>query len=40
MRIKTLFLENFGNYENRTFEFFEGLNILYGKNGAGKTNAL
>lgn len=40
MRIKTLFLENFRNYENRTFEFFEGLNILYGKNGAGKTNAL
>ena len=38
MKIKKLFLQNFRNYENETFTFSEGLNVLFGKNGQGKTN--
>ena len=38
MKIKKLFLQNFRNYENETFEFSDGLNVLFGKNGQGKTN--
>ncbi|MCD8201417.1 MAG: DNA replication/repair protein RecF [Clostridia bacterium] len=40
MFIKSLSLENFRNYEGETFSFGEGLNILYGKNGQGKTNCV
>lgn len=38
MRIKTLTLTNFRNYERETFTFGEGLNVLFGKNAQGKTN--
>jgi DNA replication and repair protein RecF len=38
MQIKNLSLQNFRNYENETFNFSEGLNILFGKNAQGKTN--
>ena len=38
MLIKKLTLENFRNYENETFEFADGLNILTGRNAQGKTN--
>lgn len=38
MRIKNLTLTNFRNYEKETFEFSEGLNVLFGKNAQGKTN--
>ena len=40
MRIKSLYLENFRNYSRQTFGFSEGLNVICGENGAGKTNAL
>lgn len=40
MRIKSLYLENYRNYEKQTFVFSEGLNVICGANGAGKTNAL
>ena len=38
MQIKKLFLQNFRNYEQETFEFSDGLNVLFGKNAQGKTN--
>lgn len=38
MQIKKLFLQNFRNYEKQTFDFSEGLNVLFGKNAQGKTN--
>lgn len=38
MKIKKLFLQNFRNYERESFEFSDGLNVLFGKNGQGKTN--
>ncbi len=38
MRIKKLNLQNFRNYEDETFEFGEGVNVLVGKNAQGKTN--
>lgn len=38
MQIKKLFLHNFRNYESEEFTFSEGLNVLFGKNGQGKTN--
>lgn len=38
MVIKKLTLHNFRNYEDETFTFSEGLNVLTGKNAQGKTN--
>lgn len=38
MIIKNLTLRNFRNYENETFRFSEGVNVLSGKNAQGKTN--
>ena len=38
MLIKKLFLQNFRNYEREEFTFSDGLNVLFGKNGQGKTN--
>lgn len=40
MRLKSLKLINFRNYEEATIEFSPGINILVGNNGAGKTNIL
>ena len=38
MVIKKLTLRNFRNYEEETFLFSDGLNVLSGKNAQGKTN--
>ena len=38
MYIKNLQLNNFRNYENESFEFSDGINILSGDNAQGKTN--
>jgi DNA replication and repair protein RecF len=38
MQIKKLILHNFRNYESEEFAFSDGLNVLFGKNGQGKTN--
>ena len=40
MQIKKLFLQNFRNYENEKLELSDGVNIICGNNGMGKTNAL
>lgn len=40
MRIRSLELENFRNYERTDLAFSGGINIICGKNGAGKTNIL
>ncbi len=38
MFIRSLTLKNFRNYEEETFSFDGGINVLYGKNAQGKTN--
>jgi len=38
MRVKWLKLNNFRNYDNQFVEFFDGINLISGKNGQGKTN--
>lgn len=38
MHIHTLTLRNFRNYQDETFRFGGGINVLYGKNAQGKTN--
>ncbi len=38
MFIKNLVLKNFRNYKEERFEFSPGMNVLFGKNGQGKTN--
>lgn len=35
-----IYLENFRNYEREETFFSDGVNIIYGKNGAGKTNLI
>lgn len=40
MKILTLQLENFRNYASQDFRFIDGLNVICGSNGAGKTNVL
>ena len=40
MRIDRLSLKNFRNYEDETLSFTDGTNLICGKNGMGKTNAL
>ena len=40
MIIKNLYLTNFRNYENEKIEFSPKTNIIYGKNGQGKTNII
>ena len=40
MRIKSLELLNYRNYETLQMDFSEGTNILYGNNAQGKTNIL
>ena len=37
MIIKSICLENFGKFHNKTLDFSEGMNIMYGENEAGKT---
>ena len=38
MYIKNLLLKNFRNYTEERLDFSPGLNVLFGKNGQGKTN--
>ena len=40
MKINTLTLKNFRNYQKEVVKFEDGLNILVGKNAQGKTNIL
>lgn len=40
MHVKELKLSGFRNYQNETFTFCPGTNIIYGENAQGKTNAL
>ncbi len=40
MKVNELTLKNFRNYENERLRFTDGTNVIYGKNGMGKTNAL
>lgn len=40
MILKTLDIYNYRNYKEASFSFSQNLNILYGKNGVGKTNIL
>ena len=40
MRIKSLVLEGFRNYEQAALTFDEGCNVIYGENAQGKTNLL
>ena len=40
MQINNLFLQNFRNYESENIKFSDGVNIICGNNGMGKTNAL
>ncbi len=40
MRIRSLRLENFRNFQDETFSFTDGINILAGHNAQGKTNAI
>ncbi|MBQ9064056.1 MAG: AAA family ATPase [Blautia sp.] len=37
MLIKRITIRNFGKIHNRTFEFSDGINLLYGENESGKT---
>ena len=40
MRIDTLYLESFRNYEQQFLEFDPACNVIYGENAQGKTNLL
>jgi len=40
MKIQSLSLENFRNYEQKKIKFSEGVNVILGENGIGKTNIL
>lgn len=40
MYIESVTLKNFRNYEDKTIDFKDGLNIVIGKNASGKTNLL
>ena len=37
MIIKELSLKNFGKFSGQSFQFSEGINVVYGPNEAGKT---
>ena len=40
MKIRSLRLENFRNFQDETFDFTDGINILAGHNAQGKTNLI
>ncbi|MFK5970171.1 MAG: AAA family ATPase [Candidatus Marithrix sp.] len=40
MKIKDLYLENFTAFDQAKFEFCDGINVLIGANGTGKTHAM
>ena len=37
MKLLSCYITGFGKFENRPFEFTNGLNCIYGENGWGKT---
>ena len=39
MRLLELHIDGFGKFHDRTISFNDGINIIYGKNEAGKSNA-
>lgn len=38
MRVKSLKLSNFRNYDEASLDFYDGINLISGQNGQGKTN--
>ena len=40
MFIKSIYLDNFRNYKSLKVDFKNGINIIVGENGQGKTNLL
>ncbi|MEZ5314640.1 MAG: DNA replication/repair protein RecF [Chlamydiales bacterium] len=40
MKLKSLYLRTFRNYQEALIHFSPGLNVIYGENGQGKTNLL
>jgi len=40
MKVEKVFLENFRNYTSKEITFREGLNVICGRNAAGKTNLM
>ncbi len=40
MHLKNLWLYQFKNHQQQSFDFIDGINAIYGKNGVGKTNIL
>ena len=38
MILKSLYLNNFRNYDELEVNFHDNLNVIYGNNGNGKTN--
>lgn len=40
MNAEKIILEDFRNYKKAEIDFSDGINIIYGKNGAGKTNMI
>ena len=40
MYVKSMTIRNFRNFHKARFEFSEGVNVLIGENGSGKSNAL
>ena len=40
MYLKNINITNFRNYDNLALSLEKGINIIYGKNGQGKTNLL
>jgi DNA replication and repair protein RecF len=40
MLLRHLILSDFRNYKGANLDFFDGINIIFGENGAGKTNIL
>ena len=40
MKIKSISLSDFRNIEKEKIEFSDGVNLIYGHNAQGKTNAL
>ncbi|WHT49434.1 AAA family ATPase [Sporosarcina thermotolerans] len=37
MKIKKIVIYGFGKHENKTIDFDDGVNVIYGQNEAGKT---
>ena len=40
MKVTEIALENYRNYANASVKFFDGVNIIEGRNAQGKTNLL